>query len=45
MELTKEHLDEVIKSFATKQDVERAKEEIIFNVVDSAASIEEVLDQ
>jgi hypothetical protein len=45
MELTKEHFDEVIKNLATKQDLERAKEEIIFNVVDSTASIEEALEQ
>jgi hypothetical protein len=44
MELTKEYFDEVVKNLASKQDVERVKEEIIFNVVDGVASIEDALD-
>jgi hypothetical protein len=43
MELTKEHFDEVIKGLATKEDVERSKEEIVLRFEDGLAVIDDDL--
>ena len=44
MELTKEYFDEVIKGLATKEDIERAKDEIISHFVDGLALIEDATE-
>ena len=44
MEITKEQFEQAIAQLATKDDVQNAKEEILFRLSDAMASIEESLD-
>jgi len=42
-ELTKEYFDEVVKNLATKDDVQKSTDEILFRLMDAMATIEEDL--
>lgn len=43
MEISKEQFDQVVANLATKEDVQNAKEEILFRIIDAMATIEEGL--
>src|SRR5258708_6944161 len=43
MEITKEQFEQWVANLATKEDVQNAKEEILFRIIDAMATIEEGL--
>jgi hypothetical protein len=43
-ELTKEQFDEAVRSLATKDDLQRSRDELLFRIVDAMAAIEEGLE-
>lgn len=43
MEITREQFDQVVANMATKEDVQNAKEEILFRLTEAMATIEEGL--
>ena len=43
-ELTKEQFDEAVKSLATRDDLQRIRDEILFRIADALATIEEGLE-
>jgi hypothetical protein len=42
-ELTKEQFDETARFLATKEDLQRSRDELLFRIADSMATIEEGL--